>query len=280
MFHPALVQRVGAPGPRHVVRSGAFRPALLSLALASAFAAAGAIAQNLPTGAAAIHGQASVVLPAANRMVVTTQNGAGTGHSAINWQSFSISAGSSTRFDQPNAASLSINRVVTNTPSAIFGNLSSNGRLVLVNQSGITVGAGAVIDTAGFTASALRMTDADALAGRLRFGDASASMGGAAGITVDGRITARDGDVVLVAPQIGVGASALLQAPNGSTILAAGQLVEITGRGLEGISLLVQARENEARNLGRLEGDAVGIFAGTLRHSGEIQATTASLDGG
>ncbi len=209
-------------------------------------------------------------------MVVTTQNGAGTGHSAINWQSFSISAGSSTRFDQPNAASLSINRVVTNTPSAIFGNLSSNGRLVLVNQSGITVGAGAVIDTAGFTASALRMTDADALAGRLRFGDASASMGGAAGITVDGRITARDGDVVLVAPQIGVGASALLQAPNGSTILAAGQLVEITGRGLEGISLLVQARENEARNLGRLEGDAVGIFAGTLRHSGEIQATTAS----
>ncbi len=225
MFHPALVQRVGAPGPRHVVRSGAFRPALLSLALASAFAAAGAIAQNLPTGAAAIHGQASVVLPAANRMVVTTQNGAGTGHSAINWQSFSISAGSSMRFDQPNAASLSINRVVTNTPSAIFGNLSSNGRLVLVNQSGITVGAGAVIDTAGFTASALRMTDADALAGRLRFGDASASMGGAAGITVDGRITARDGDVVLVAPQIGVGASALLQAPNGSTILAAGQLV-------------------------------------------------------
>jgi hypothetical protein len=114
----------------------------------------------------------------------------------------------------------------------------------------------------------------------LRFGDAAASMGGAAGITVDGRITARDGDVVLVAPQIGIGTSALLQAPNGSTILAAGQQVEITGRGLEGITLLVQARDNEARNLGGLEGDAVGIFAGTLRHSGEIQARTASLDGG
>ncbi len=258
------------------------RPTLLAVALAGAFAAGAALAQTLPTGGIAIHGQASISKPAPNQLVVTTQNGAGTGHSAINWQSFSLSAGTSTQFIQPGATSLSINRVVTNTPSAIFGNLSSNGRLVLVNQSGITVGAGAVVDTAGFTASALRMTDADALAGRLRFGASGGvdAMGGGAGLTIDGRITARDGDIVLIAPQIGVGTSALVQAPNGSTILAAGQQVEITGRGLEGISLLVQARGHEARNLGRLEGGAVGIFAGTLRHSGEIQATTATLDGG
>ena len=48
------------------------------------------------------------------------------------------------------------------------------------------------------------MTNADALAGRLRFGDGQA---GASSITVDGRITARNGDVVLVAPNIDVGAS-------------------------------------------------------------------------
>ncbi len=257
-------------------------PRTLALAVAGACAAGGAWAQVLPAGGVAVHGQAGISTPAPNQLVVTTRNGVGTGHSAINWQSFSLSAGSSARFVQPDAASLSINRVVTNTPSAIFGNLSSNGRLVLVNQSGITVGAGAVVDTAGFTASALRMTDADALAGRLRFGAGGGpdTMGGAAGLTVDGRITARDGDVVLIAPRIGVGASALVRSPNGSTILAAGQQVEITGRGLEGISLLVQARDDEARNLGRLEGDAVGIFAGTLRHSGAIQATTAALEGG
>lgn len=63
-------------------------------------------------------------------------------------------------------------------------------------------------------------------------------------------------------------------------MLAAGQQVEITGRGLEGITMLVQAPADQARNLGRLEGNAVGIFAGTLRHSGEIQATTATLEGG
>ncbi len=259
-----------------------FRPAVLALAVASAFAVQPAKlqAQTLPTGGVAVHGQAAISNPSPNQLRVVTQNGAGTNHSAINWQSFSIAPGASTNFVQPSANSLSINRVVTNTPSSIFGALSSNGRLVLVNQSGIAVGAGAVIDTAGFTASALRMSDADALAGRLRFGDANASMGGAGGITVGGRITARDGDVVLVAPNIELGASALVQAPNGSTILAAGQQVEITGRGLEGITLLVQAPSNQVRNLGRLEGSAVGIFAGTLRHSGEIQATTASLEGG
>ena len=94
----------------------------------------------------------------------------GTNHSAIDWQSFSIPGGSTTHFQQPDAASLSINRVVGNNPSALFGTLSSNGRLVLVNPSGIAVGAGAVVDTAGFTASTLRMSDADARAGRLVFG--------------------------------------------------------------------------------------------------------------
>lgn len=277
---------VTAPGLRCTQSGGSrparFKPGLLTIAIATAFAGVPLAAQTNPTGGVAVHGQASFNTPAPNQLVVTTQNGAGTGHSAINWQSFSIAVGSSTRFVQPSATSLSINRVVTNTPSAIFGNLSSNGRLVLVNQSGITVGAGAVVDSAGFTASALRMTDADALAGRLRFGisDLSSAMGGAAGLTVAGMVTARDGDIVLIAPQIEVGNSALLRAPNGSTILAAGQQVEITGRGLEGIRMLVQARENQALNLGRLEGSAVGVFAGTLRHSGEIQATTATLEGG
>ncbi|MBX3660456.1 MAG: filamentous hemagglutinin N-terminal domain-containing protein [Ramlibacter sp.] len=37
--------------------------------------------------------------------------------------------------------------------NAIFGTLSSNGKLVLVNPAGIAVGASATVDTAGFTAS-------------------------------------------------------------------------------------------------------------------------------
>src|SRR6185369_13252005 len=212
-----------------------------------------------------------------NSLVVTTQNGAGTNHSAINWQSFSVPAGSTTQFNQPSATSTSINRVLGSNPSAIYGTLSSNGRLVLVNPSGIAVGAGAVVDTAGFTASTLRMSDADALAGRLVFGGDGAP-GGA--LSVDGRILARSGDVVLIAPNVQVGADALVQSPSGATLLAAGQKVELTGRGLEGIRLELQAPSDQALNLGTLKGDAVGIFAGQLKHSGLIQATGVSAEGG
>src|SRR6185369_3871982 len=212
-----------------------------------------------------------------NSLVVTTQNGAGTNHSAINWQSFSVPAGSTTQFNQPSATSTSINRVLGSNPSAIYGTLSSNGRLVLVNPSGIAVGAGAVVDTAGFTASTLRMSDADALAGRLVFGGDGSPAGA---LSVDGRILARSGDVVLIAPNVQVGSDALVQSPSGATLLAAGQKVELTGRGLEGIRLELQAPSDQAINLGTLQGDAVGIFAGQLKHSGLIQATGVSADGG
>jgi len=170
-----------------------------------------------------------------------------------------------------------INRVVTSTPSLIFGTLGSNGNVVLVNQSGITVGAGAIVDTAGFTASALRMSDSDAIDGRLRFGDDSLATGG---VSVQGSILARSGDAVLIGANVDTGRDALIQAPNGSTILVAGQKIEMTGRGLEGIRLQVQAPADSAVNLGTLSGDAVGMFAGTLKHSGTIQANAVSTEGG
>jgi hypothetical protein len=133
------------------------------------------------------------------------------------------------------------------------------------------------VDTAGFTASSLRMTDADALAARMRFGDGTAS---SAGVSVNGSVLARSGDVVLLGGSVTTGADTLIQSPNGSTILAAGQQIELTGRGLEGIRLQVQAPADSVVNLGTLKGDAVGIFAGTLKHSGVIQASSAALQGG
>ena len=258
--------------PAHSPAVAGFRPAGAALAIAGAFLG---LAQAQTGGLQAIHGAASMVTQG-NKTVITTQNGAGTSHSALNWQSFGVAPGTTTQFNQPNAASTSINRVLGNNPSAIFGTLSSNGRLVLVNPAGIAVGAGAVVDTAGFTASTLRMTDADALAGRMRFGD-----GGLAGnLSVGGQILARGGDVVLMAPSIETGPGALIQSPNGATVLAAGQKVDVTGRGLEGIHMQVQAPQDSAVNLGAITGDAVGIFAGTLKHSGLISATAASAEGG
>lgn len=255
------------------IRFFRFKTAVALVAIA--WTASNFVAFAAPAGGVAVVGQMSTTTQG-NLTTITTQNGAGLNYSAINWQSFSIPQGTSTYFQQPSASSAVINRVVTNTPSQLFGTLGSNGHLVLVNQAGITVGAGAVVDTAGFTASALKMGDADALAGRMRFGDGS----GGGTVSVQGQVLARSGDVVLIGSGVDTGKDALVRAPNGSTILAAGQQVEITGRGLEGISMTVQAPENSAVNLGSLQGSAVGVFAGTLKHSGAIQATRATLEGG
>ncbi len=249
-----------------------FRPAAAALAVAAAFAVhTGQLhAQSVPIGA--IHGSASFTRNGSN-LLVTTTNGAGTAHSAIDWRSFSVPGGSVTHFQQPTAASTSINRVLGPDPSAIFGTLSSNGKLVLVNPAGITVGKGALVDTAAFTAMTLRMSDADALAGRI-----AGSADGAGVLQVDGHVIARSGDVVLIGSKVQTGSEAVVQA-DGAVVLAAGQKAELTGRGLEGIHLEVQGG-NEALNLGTLQGDAVGIFANTLRHSGLVQAQAVTSEGG
>ncbi|MGV3569840.1 MAG: YDG domain-containing protein [Ramlibacter sp.] len=247
-----------------------FRPAAIAMAIA--FTVHPLLAQTQPravVGAATLSQQGRTLL-------VTTRNGAGTQHSVIDWKSFSVAPGAATRFLQPDAASTSINRVLGATPSGIYGTLSSNGRLVLVNPAGIAVGPGGVVDTAGFIASTLRLSDADAASGRLRFGGGQT----AGAVAIQGRVLARGGDVVLVGPDIEVGSAAVVTSPHGAAILAAGRKVEVTGRGLEGIHLELQAPTDSALNLGRIEGDAVGLFAGTLRHSGLVQATAATQAGG
>ena len=276
--YPVSVHLPARGLPQRRSAAARLRPAALALSIAAAFTSLPIASQNLPVHRADVAGS-SAITQSGNRMTVTTTNARGTQHSAIDWQSFSIGAGNAVRFEQPGVASTSINRVVTNTPSQIFGNLSSNGKVVLVNQSGITVGAGAVVDTAGFTASVLGMSDADAAAGRLRFN--ADGLGQASGaLQVQGTIVARGGDVVLIAPSVEVARTGVVEAPNGAAILAAGQSVEVTGRGLEGIRLTVQAPADQAVNLGTLRGDAVGIFAGRLRHSGLIQASGVSVEGG
>ena len=67
----------------------------------------------------------------------------------INWQGFSIGAGELTRFIQQSPSSAVLNRVVGADISQIYGQLLSNGRVFLINPSGIVIGPGAVVDPGG-----------------------------------------------------------------------------------------------------------------------------------
>ena len=193
--------------------SRTLRRNLVALAVSSAFAGN---AQSAPTNPTVISGSA-VFSQAGNALNITNTPG-----TVINWQGFSIGSAEITRFIQQNKLSSVLNRVTGGEASSILGQLLSNGRVFLINPNGVFVGGGAVIDTAGFVASSLRLADADFLAGRFKFDE----MPGAGKVVNQGQIKAGDGGFVyLVAPQ--VENHGVITSPTGEIVLAAGKSVEL-----------------------------------------------------
>ncbi|MBL8381888.1 MAG: filamentous hemagglutinin N-terminal domain-containing protein, partial [Burkholderiales bacterium] len=247
----------------------AWRVGALAFAVSLAYNPAAVAAQPLPVGPQVVSGAVQIGTVGKAMTVTNSPN------AIINWESFSIGAGHAVRFAQESAASMVLNRVVGGQISEIMGRLTSNGQVFLINPAGILVGAGAVIDTASFFASTLQMLDRDFLAGKLRFeGDA-----GAGKITNHGWIrTGFGGHAVLVAPKIENGG--IIEAPGGQILLAAGQKITLSSLDLGGLSFEVQAPTDSALNLGQLiaDGGVVKVFAGSLKHSGDIRANALTRD--
>jgi len=134
----------------------------------------------------------------------------------INWQGFSIGPGEITRFNQPSAAAVALNRVTGGDPSTILGELSANGRVLLINPNGVLFGGGSRVDVAGLIATTANLSDDDFMAGRLNF--ALPSSAPTASVVNRGTITVADGGLVaLVAP--GVSNEGVIQARLGRVSL-------------------------------------------------------------
>ena len=168
-----------------------------------------------PLGAQVVGGNASVQGQGTANVTVTQS----TDKAIINWNTFNIGANEKTQFIQPNSSSIALNRVTGGLgPSQIFGSLSANGRIFVVNPDGILVGPGAKIDTAGFLATTHDIANADFMAGRYNF-----SIPGRpdASVVNQGTITAQNGGfAALVAP--GVRNSGTITARLGTIALASG----------------------------------------------------------
>src|SRR6202044_3555085 len=85
----------------------------------------------------------------------------------LNWASFNIGAGGKVVFTQPAATSIALNRIFDTNPSSIFGTLTSNGQIYLINANGFLFGPGATVNVGGLLASTLNLTDANFAAGIL-----------------------------------------------------------------------------------------------------------------
>lgn len=253
-----------------------FRPRALARALAacsmlSLLGTGAAHAQALPTGATVTSGQANIITNG-NRMTVTNSNGA-----VIDWRSFSIGAGQAVRFDQANASSQVLNRVVGNDPSSILGSLSSNGKVWLLNPNGVLFGHGARVDVAGLVASTLSLSNSDWLAGRYQL----SAVAGAESATVNNQGELRTplgGRIVLLGGK--VQNEGLIEAPGGQIVLAAGSSVDLVDTGAPNLTLRVTADKGEVLNLGSVNapGGRIDIQSAVVNQHGIVRAESLTSD--
>lgn len=255
----------------------------LAVAIAAAFATQLAFAappapNTLPAGGQVAAGRASIQQSGANMAVNQTSNSA-----ILNWQSFSIGANAAVNFVQPTAGSVTLNRVLGSDPSAIYGSLTANGQVFLVNPSGVMFGPGARVDVGGLVASTLNIRDSDFLSGIFRF-----TRDGAVGAVVNqGDLSGKY--VALLAPE--VRNEGVISARMGTVALAAGDAVTlgITGQSLvdvrvdrASINTLVENRRLVVAEEGTviLSAQSANSLLGRAVNSGVIEANGISSQGG
>lgn len=239
--------------------------------LAPGFALAG------PTGGQVIAGQVSIGNPNALTTVVNqTSNTA-----VVNWQQFNVGGQELVQFVQPSASAAILNRIVGGNPSEILGNLSSNGRVFLINPQGLMFGAGSRVDVGGLMASTLDIKDSDFLAGRYVF----AGNGSSGSVLNQGQLRAADGGFIVLAGDSSRN-TGLIQAKLGDIVLASGSAMtlDLNGDGLVSYAVNGAALSSAAgvSNAGELLADggrvlmtadvARGLVSSAVNNTGLVRA--------
>lgn len=248
-----------------------------------------------PVGGDVTAGTATISQTPGNTQVIQTSDKA-----IINWQSFNIAAGEKTNFQQPSSSSVTLNRINPEQgASQIFGSLTSNGRIILVNQAGIYFGPSAYVNVGGIIASTADITDQNFLAGKYIFDQASHYNGTI--INQGTIIAANHGLVALVGSN--VSNEGYINAHLGDVVLASGEkfTIDLTGDGLvnftvdqaassSGVDYNKQVMKNGVSNSGKVvaEGgrvmmsanEAQGVVDHAINMTGIVEAHSVSEHNG
>jgi filamentous hemagglutinin family protein len=223
---------------------------LVAAGIGAGMANAAPAANALPSGESIASGSATFDRTVSNQLTVNQSSS----KLITNWNSFDVGSGATVQFAQPDASSIALNRVTSGSASEIFGQVTANGQLVIVNPNGVTFGAGSQVSAASIIGSVLDINDSDFNAGTLLF-----SRGSATG-TIDnqGSLTGTAGSVSLLAPTV----------KNSGTITATG-----------GNAALINA---DAVNLTAADPSVTtaSSITGLIQQSGSISATHVSSVGG
>lgn len=208
--------RIGDHTPaqsRAAVRDAVRRALLVMAPSAMAVLGAGSAVAN-PEGGVVVRGNA--VISGGPGVLNVNQS---SHRAVINWRSFSIGGNETVNFHQPSSTSSTLNRVTSGQRSIIEGVLNANGRVFLINSSGVLFSNTAQVNVGSLVATTANVADDDFMAERLEFRGA-----GAAGAAIEnfGSISIRDGGLAaLVAPT--VRNAGLIQANLGTVALGAGE---------------------------------------------------------
>nr|WP_314807883.1 MBG domain-containing protein [uncultured Selenomonas sp.] len=236
-------------------------------------------AYALPQGGQVAAGAADIAASQAEMAIrQSTQN------AVINWNSFNIAANERVNIYQPNVQAALLNRVLGGNPSEIFGTLSTNGRVFLVNPAGVLFAPGAQVNAGSILASTMNITNADFMAGKYAF----------VGTPTDGKIINRaaliaknEGTVALLGKD--VVNEGVIVARKGAAVLAAGEAVSLDFNGDGKVSVVPSqaAMEQAVTNKGLVEADGGLVFMSAatgdaltrsaVNQEGIVRA--ASLDG-
>jgi filamentous hemagglutinin family protein len=189
----------------------------------------------------------------------------------IQWNSFNIAAQEKTQFIQPNSSSIALNRINPQQgASQIYGQLSSNGRIILINGAGIHFGPGSQVNVGSLIASTSDISNANFLAGKYIFDQASQYNGS---IVNEGEINAkRYGLVALLGDS--VSNSGVISARLGSIAIGSGSAFTLDFNGDQLINFTVDGAASAA-STGVINSSSGKIFA----DGGKILITASAAQG-
>ena len=221
---------------------------------------------SLPQGEEVIEGSATFNT-SGNTLDVTASDNA-----IIQYTSFNIAQGETVNFLLPGSDAMVLNRILGGGTSEIYGTLTANGNIVLINENGFYFGATSMVNVGGLIASTHNITNANFLAGNYLFsGLGNTVQSSQSSILNEGSIQAtNNGMAVLIADAIENRGT--IQAPLGTVALAAGNLVTVT-IGPNGLSIAID--EATAHQILDKDGNPI---TEQIKNSGTLEAGSGTVE--
>ena len=249
--------------------------------------------------AAASTASATPALDASHALSGATVSGLGTAATTVNqtantakiyWTTIDTAPNQSLNFVQPSSKSVAINYVTDGQATNFQGSLNANGKVVLINQDGMTFTAGSQVNVGALTASTAGTATETVNANSPYNGAYRFSNFGNGTVNFNGTVNTTVGYVIATAKQINIGSTGTINANSGLVDLEAGSkgyIVDLKGDGkvmYDDATLLDSGKVNVLGTINAKSGSIIvraranDITSGVINLSGVVDVSPVTSD--